>query len=201
MVRITDEGPTLTNARALTSALTESPWSNESSYRRPMLLALVRTQIGSQSGTATVNSSGQMSIRTTEPGQGSNSEGSMPTVFTEIRARHEDRVGCVLAQESNIRHQILSQVFSTETDDRAHTTSSFHAQGTQRAASWRRPKSSKLRSECGFDSPQTAPIVAAVPRSGLSDLVDEPHKCEHGCLSEVLTTPRRSSPCTSNQPQ
>jgi hypothetical protein len=196
MVRITDEGGSRTKAKALMSNLTERTSSNESSYCRPMLLASILAQIGFQFGISMVTSGGDMSIRTTQPGQGSNSARPMPTSFVEIRACHEDRVGRVqLAQESSIRHQILSQVFTTETDDWAHTTSSHHAQSTRRAVSWRRPKSSKLRSKCEFDSPQTAPILAAVPRTRLSHLVDEPHKNEHGRLSEVLNSPRTSFLC------
>jgi hypothetical protein len=146
MVRITDEGASPTNAKALVSDLTERTSSNESSYCRPMLLASIPIQIGFQFGIAMVNSGLAVSIRTTQRAHGSNSARPMPTSF----ACHQDRVRCVqLAQESNIRHQILSQVFTTETDDRAQTASSFQAQGTRRAASWRRPKSSKLRSNAG----------------------------------------------------
>jgi hypothetical protein len=183
MVRITDEGATLTNARALTSALTESPWSNESSCRRPMLLALVRTQLGSQSGTATVNSGGKMSIRTTEPGQGSNSAGSMPTAFTEIRSRHEDRVECVLvAQHPDIRHQTSGQVCAAEMNDRLtqprHSTHKALA-GAPHVAGQR---THNCIPRAVLTLRQTNPIVVAMPRSGSRvSTLNPATTCTGGC--------------------
>jgi len=167
MERITDEGASPINAKAIKSDQTEHTSSNESSYCRPLLLASIPIQIGFQFGIAMVKSGRDVSGRTTQRGHGSNSARPMPTSFVEIRARNEDRVECVLvAQDPDIRHQTSGQVCAAEMNHRLtqprHSTHKALA-GAPHVAGQR---THNCIPRAVLTLRQTTPIVVAMPRSG-----------------------------------